>query len=148
MHRLLTPRTPAPAARLLAVLLLTCTLAACDSNDDDGGDLDGDLSVRVEGASGLTIFVSPTYVRGTSIDAESTSETIPSSGVFEMDLEDGAEGIQVDVTVDGGEDLTLQLLSDGDVIEEDTTPEPFDNPAFDTDVYTVQAGREIPFPGG
>ena len=136
----------------LCFLLVVGLLAVgCDSGGNNGGNpLDGDLSYEVEGSAQVSITEGFFYSTGDG-PCQSTQSNISSSLPIEVDLEpegDGCEGVDpsdfegVRVTVSqltGPMDVTLRLLSDGDVVEEATEPESFGG----GEAWIVEVG-EIP----
>lgn len=94
-------------------------------NGDDGASLDGDLSWRVEADPGveLTVTISRSYYDGSSVDFSTLRSYGIEEGSASGDLEDGDyEGYRLQASPFGGghtpSSVTLQLLSDGDVVEE------------------------------
>ncbi len=144
--------------RLLRIVSLALLVAAgllavgCDSGGSNGGGdpLDGDLSYEVEGSAQVSITESFFYSTGDG-PCQSTQSNISSSLPIEVDLEpedvgcDGVEpsefdGVQVTVSqLTGPMDVTLRLVSDGEVVEEATEPESFGG----GEAWIVEAG-EIP----
>ena len=113
---------------VLFIGLLACALTACDSGGDNSPGLDGDLSVRVEGPSGVGAGYSQSLFDDTGVDIDATNVTISDDGAWTKDLKtddlDGdLVGVQIEVTTSSEEGITLQLRSDGEVFKEDTDPE-------------------------
>lgn len=131
----------AHAARfLIAVLVvgvLSVGLVACDSGGDNGNPLDGDLRARIQGPSGLGLGYSQALFSDTGVDIDGTNVTIPDDGSWEKDLEDGPVGVELEATTAPGESVTLQLLSDGEVVKEDSSPEDLGGNAL----YSVEVGE-------
>lgn len=123
----------------LVLLALVVGLVSCGG---DGGPtspgLDGDIGAVIQGDAGATVNVSTTLFDGTEAESRSRPETIPQDGVLEIDLEDGHGGYQVAVVVESGTSLTLQLTSDGSVIDEDSSPE---DAGGGSEFYQVTAGE-------
>ncbi len=137
-----------PVALLLIFPLL---LLGCDSGGSNGGNpLDGDLSYEVDGSAQVSITESFFYSTGDG-PCQSTQSNVSSSLPIEVDLEpedvncDGVspsefDGVRVTVSqLTGSMDITLRLLSDGDVVTEATEPESFGG----AEAWIVEAG-EIP----
>ena len=143
MHRLyrLSP--------LALLLILPLLLLGCDSSGSNGGTpLDGDLSYEVEGSAQVSITESFFYSTGDGL-CQSTQSNVSSSLPIEVDLEpedvdcDGVDpsnfnGVRVTVSqLTGSMDITLRLLSDGDLVTEATEPESFGG----GDAWIVEAGE-------
>jgi hypothetical protein len=140
--------------RLLPVALLfifPLLLLGCDSSGSNGGNpLDGDLSYEVDGSAQVSITESFFYSTGDG-PCQSTQSNVSSSLPIEVDLEpedvncDGVspsefDGVRVTVSqLTGPMDVTLRLLSDGDVVTEATEPESFGG----AEAWVVEVG-EIP----
>lgn len=149
----------AHAARIVGSVLivgfLAIGLAACDSGGGNGGDpLDGDLTFRVEGGeTGTAIAVSKSFFYDTGdgvcqSSSATTGNVVPAegelspddAGTCDVDDPSNFDGVRVTVSPQiGSADLTLQLLSDGDVVDEATEPESFGG----GEAWVVEAG-EIP----
>jgi hypothetical protein len=128
LYRLL----PLPLLLILPLLLL-----GCDSSGSNGDNpLDGDLSYEVNGSAQVSITESFFYSTGDG-PCQSTQSNVSSSLPIKVDLEpddvdcDGVapsefDGVRVTVgQLTGSMDITLRLLSDGDVVTEATEPESF-----------------------
>ncbi|MFB6231975.1 MAG: hypothetical protein ABEL04_12565 [Salinibacter sp.] len=141
----------AHAARLviaaLIVGLLSVGLTACDSGGGGGNPLNGDLSVRIEGPSGLGIGYSQSLFEDTGVSVDGTNITLPDDGVWtkdlsKEDLEGELVGVRIEATTSSEEGITLQLLSDGEAFQKDTEPEQQGG----GNLYVVEAGNtETPF---
>lgn len=148
MRTLTSARHP---TRFLFIVLvagaLAISLTACDSGGGNGNPLDGDLSVRIEGPSGLGIGYSQSLFDDGGVDIDATNVTIPDDGAWTRDLStedlDGdLVGVRIEATTASEEGVTLQLLSDGEVFQEDTEPEDRSG----SELYVVEAGdTQTPF---
>ena len=102
------------------VIALTFGFTACESDEDDP--LAGDLSFEVEGPEGMTIQPSVETWDGSDFSGSSESATIPSSGLYTEDIDDGDyEGVRVNVspvTQEEPEFFVVRLISNEEVIEE------------------------------
>jgi len=136
---------------LALLLIFPLLLLGCDSGGSNGGNpLDGDLSYEVDGSAQVSITESFFYSTGDG-PCQSTQSNVSSSLPIEVDLEpedvncDGVslsefDGVRVTVSqLTGPMDVTLRLLSDGDVVTEATEPESFGG----AEAWVVEAG-EIP----
>lgn len=136
---------------LALFLLLSSALLSCDSGGNGGSALDGQLSIEVEGV-GAVVSVSESYFYATSDGlCQTSSSDIGTEVPIERDLgpdgtscdgvsPDDFNGIRVSVSLlSGSTDLTLRLLSDGEVVEEASDPESFGG----AEAWIVEAG-EIP----
>ena len=139
--------------QVFALAIFPLLLLGCDSGGSNGGSgnpLDGDLSYEVEGSAQVSITESYFYSTGDG-PCQSSQSNVSSSLPIEVDLEPeevGCEGVNpsdfdgVRVTVShltGSMDITLRLLSDGDLVEEATEAESFGG----GEAWIVKAG-EIP----
>lgn len=145
---------------LLVAFVLMISMSACDlfgSDDDDeesGASLDGDLTFRAESSSTLSINynVSYFYDGGTcqSGGASGIGESLPVeaelNGPSSTDCADNPgdfDGVQVTAIMNNANpdflSMTLQLRSDGDVIDEATDSENFGG----AETWIVEAG-EVP----
>jgi len=124
---------------LLPALLLAVTLLGCDSGGNGGGSLGDDVTLKVEGSSGTNVNWSTTFAYDTG-DGPCLSSTAGtgSSGAVPIDVTitpsssgscppDGTEptafeGVRISVATSGSADLTVQLFSNGDKIDETTEP--------------------------
>ena len=146
-----------PSIRLLHIVSLSLLVAAgllaigCDSGSDGGSPLDGQLSIEVDGGDAV-VSVSESYFYSTSDGlCQTSSSDIGTDVPIERDLgpdgtscdgvsPDDFNGVRVSVSLlSGSTDLTLRLLSDGEVVEEVTDPESFGG----GEAWIVEAG-EIP----
>ena len=95
------------------------TLLGCDSGGSDGL---GDFAVRAStGANVSSVPVAISYFSEGSISAASASIPLGSDGTGTTDLRDDASGVTVTlIQVGAGFTVTLQLLSDGEVVDEAT----------------------------
>lgn len=126
---------------LLPALLLAVTLLGCDSGGNGGGGgLGDDVTLRVEGSEGTTVTWSTSFAYNTgdglclsATTGTGSSGTVPidetitpsSSGSCPPEGTDPTdfEGVRISVAVSGGSaDLTVQLLSNGNQIDETTEP--------------------------
>ncbi len=128
--------------RSLSILILTfvsLSILACGTDSDPGASLDGDLSYEVQGAEGEEVMISKTTYDGDEVRFETvTSVTVPAEG----DLENGNyEGYQLQASPFGEEtpDITLRLLSDGEVLGETSSP-------TENGVFLVEVGEMPEFP--
>lgn len=125
---------------IISTVVLTLLVSGCGIFGSDEASLDGDLSYEVEGSEGDTVFLSKNSYIGTSAAFETlTTVQIPASGVVSGDLEDGNyDGYQLQASPYGDNNLsiTLRLLSDGDVLGEEDTPN-------EHGIYVVEVG-DIP----
>lgn len=103
---------------LLVVVSLGLLVAGCDSSSDRTP-ISGDIAYRVEAASGVTFRRSTNYHTEQTIESESSTETIPGSGVFEGDLRDGVVGIEV--TIREASNARLELLIDDNAVRSSQT---------------------------
>jgi hypothetical protein len=141
------------AFQVLALAIFPLLLLGCDSGGSNGGSgnpLDGDLSYEVDGSAQVSITESFFYSTGDG-PCQSTQSNISSSLPIEVDLApedvncDGVspsefDGVRVTVSqLTGSMDITLRLLSDGDLVAEATEPESFGG----GEAWIVEAG-EIP----
>jgi hypothetical protein len=141
---------PLPLTLLFIFPLL---LLGCDSGGSNGGSgnpLDGDLSYEVDGSAQVSITESFFYSTGDG-PCQSTQSNVSSSLPIEVNLEpedvncDGVspsefDGVRVTVSqLTGSTDITLRLLSDGDLVTEATEPESFGG----GEAWIVKAG-DIP----
>lgn len=150
---------PRIALRLLPGLLLAVTLVGCDSGGGGGGGgLGDDVTLKVEGSSGTSVSWTPSFAYGTGdevcISATvglGTGGTVPidetitpnPEGSCPPDSTDASnfDGVQVNVTLSGSEDLTVQLISNGNEIDETTEPSRMDSSQTGTvTTYTVEGG--------
>jgi len=115
----LTPLRSSHWAGIAPLLVLVLTLLGCDSGGSDGL---GDLAVRAStGADVSSVPVAISYFSEGSISAASASIPLGSGGTGTTDLRDDASGITVTlIQVGAGFTVTLQLLSDGEVVDEAT----------------------------
>lgn len=129
------------ALRLALGCVLTLVLVGCGLFGSDDNPLDGNLTYEVEGPSEGQVFVSQTYFytnEGCEASRSST-ENLPLEGTLdpEQTSEDGEstctdvelsnfDGVRVSVTFppSPGESssITVKLYSDGDLIDDATTP--------------------------
>jgi len=142
LYRLL----PVTLLFILPLLLLGCDRGG--SNGGSGNPLDGDLSYDVDGSAQVSITESFFYSTGDGL-CQSTQSNVSSSLPIEVDLEpedvdcDGVDpsnfnGVRVTVSqLTGSMDITLRLLSDGDLVTEATEPESFGG----GDAWIVEAGE-------
>jgi hypothetical protein len=121
--------------------MFAVTFAACGTDSDDGSSasLNGDLSFEVESSSAVDVLISRNYFDGSSIDFQLVeSEPFPEGGgTISGDLEDGDyEAYQLAASLQGGvsADLTLRLISDGEVLGETSE-------ANSDGIYVVQVGE-------
>lgn len=146
-----------PSTCLLRIVSLSLLVAAgllavgCDSGGDGGSPLNGQLSIEIDGGD-AAVSVSESYFYSTS---DGVCQTTRSDFGMDLPIEqdlgpdetscDGVSpgdfnGVRVSVSlVSGSTDLTLRLLSDGDVVEETTEREDFGG----GEAWVVEAG-EIP----
>ena len=102
------------------LLVSVIILSACSSDSGNEASLDGDLRYQVEGPEVASILIS--YNAYTQSEAEFEmlyTITLNSSGEAEGDLPDGDyTGFQLQASAFGDQvpDITLTLLSDGDVL--------------------------------
>lgn len=144
------------ACRLLLGLLLAATLVGCDSgggNGGNGGPLSGNLTYEVDGPDGATIGVSEQYfwVQNGNPDcfaSRSTNKSVPVDEELGVDnvsncdrATDDFDGLRVSVTPNSDVDLTVRILSDGDVLEE--TSETTEQNGFES--YRVSVGETFDF---
>lgn len=120
----------------LVAFILMFVLPACDSGGE-APTIDGDLAVSIEGppnteAQMTTVF----FDEGERGNESETDITVPSSGEFEQDIEDGHDGVRVRVQVSQGTALVLTLLSNGAVFAQDDRPESL----LDQALYEVEVG--------
>lgn len=140
------------AFRLLPGLLLAVTLLGCDSGGGGGnGDpLSGNLTYEVDGPNGATVGVSEEYfwVQNGNPDcfaSRSTNKSVPVDEELGVDnvsncdrATDDFDGLRVSVSPsDSDVDLTVRILSDGDVIKE--TSETTEQNGFES--YRVSVGE-------
>lgn len=139
----MTPRRSSRLGVLLVLLVSMGVLPGC-GDDATGPDLSGDVAAVVEGDPGETIGLSIAYFDADGLDASATNATIPDDGSLERDLEDGHDGVRIDVSVIEGVDLTVRLTGGGAVLDESSTP---DQVQDGTAIYTVEAGdvQELDF---
>ena len=152
-----------PSIRLLHIVSLSLLVATgllavgCDSggdNDDSGASLDGDLTFRAESSSSISINYAVMYFYdgGTcqSSGANEFGEDVPVEAALDGPSStncDGEpsdfDGVQITATMNNANpdflSMTLQLRSDGDVIDEATDSENFGG----TETWIVEAG-EVP----
>lgn len=109
----------------LIVFLMTSVTGCGLFGDDDH--LDGNLTVEVEAPAGTSIQFTTETWDGESYEGNSETVSIPDSEVLEEDIEDGNyEGVRAQVSYGFGDDpdyLVLRLLSDGEEIDETSSPE-------------------------
>jgi hypothetical protein len=145
------------ALRLLPALLLAVTLAGCDSggsNGGGGGALSGTLTYEVDGPSGEPIGVSEEFFwtqdgnpdcfanRSTNKSTPVEGEELSVSSVSNCDRDpDDFDGVRITVTPSNDVDLTVRILSDGDVVEE--TSETTDLDGFQG--YRISIGETFDF---
>lgn len=127
------------ALLLLPGLLLAVTLVGCDSGGGGGGGLGDEVTLKVEGSSGTSVSWSPSFAYGSGSDgcisataSTSLSGTVPidetitptSDGSCPPDGTDASDfdGVQVNVSLSGSDDLTVQLFSNGNKIDETSEP--------------------------
>lgn len=134
--------------QFILIVVLGVSLSACGlfgSDDDSGASLGGDLSWRVEGQEGLTVQISRGYYDGSSFNFSTVESADLSGGSASGDLEDGDyTGYQLQASPYGGSSsasLTLQLLSDGDVLEE--TSEPNENGIWMVEVGEMPSSEDF-----
>lgn len=111
--------------RLLGVFAIAVLVLGCDRNGDDGPSLQGDLSYRVEGEEGLTVQITKESWDGETYNAATVESVELSGGSASGNLENGDyEGYRLQASSSGGasSSLTLQLLSDGEVLGETSEP--------------------------
>lgn len=142
---------------LLPVLLLAFTLLGCDSGGNGGGgNLGDDVTLKVEGSSENRVSWTPTFAYGTGNDACISSST-GTGNIGEVPIDetitpssDGScppdgtaatdfDGVRVTVSVTGSADLTVQLFSNGNKIDETTEP----SQTGTVTTYAVEGG-EVP----
>ena len=121
---------------IIAILtIIVFALAGC-GDDDSSASLDGDLSFRITGESDIPFFVSGA---GFSENGASQSgNTVFPPFPKDSDLDNGDfEGYRLTASPQGtgssDPDITLILLSDGDVIEETSNPD-------DNGTYGIEVG--------
>ena len=124
----------------LPALLLAFTLLGCDSGGNGGGgNLGDDVTLKVEGSSETRVSWTSTFAYGTGNDlctsirtGTSNTGTVPidetitpsSDGSCPPDGTDATDfdGVRVTVSITGSADLTVQLFSNGNKIDETTEP--------------------------
>lgn len=125
---------------ILTICLLGLVVSACSSDSGSNVSLDGDLRYLVEGPEGETVYLSYNSYTSDGGTFETIGEvTTSSSGTAEGDLEDGNyTGYQLSASPVGDDspDITLKLLSDGEVLGETSE-------ANSDGIFTVEVG-EIP----
>lgn len=108
------------------IVFLMTAITGCGLFGDDDH-LDGNLTVEVEAPAGTSIQFTTETWDGESYDGSSETVSIPDSEMLEEDIENGNyEGVRAQVSYGfrGEPDyLVLRLLSDGEVIDETSTPE-------------------------
>jgi len=143
---------------LLVAFVLMISMSACDlfgsDDDDSGASLDGDLTFRAESNSTLSINYNVFYFYdgGTcqSSGASGIGEALPveaelngPSGTDCADNPGDFDGVQVTAIMNNANpdflSMTLQLRSDGEVIDEAADPENFGG----AQTWIVEAG-EVP----
>lgn len=137
--------------QLLPLVLLATLLIGCDSGGNSDDPLAGNVSYQLEGGS-AQVSVSESYFYSTGDGfCQATRAHTSSSLPIEVDAEpeevncEGVEpgnydGVRVTVShLTGSMDLTLTLLSDGEVIDEASEPTSFGG----GEAWIVEAG-EIP----
>lgn len=111
------------STRLLLVPLLLfglTVLPACDSNDNGGNSINGDVAVSVDGPDETRVGLTIEYHDSDGIEGTGENITLDGSEIT-RDLEDGHAGYRVTASPNPTTaSLTLQLLNDGNVVEEDT----------------------------
>ncbi|MDZ7716178.1 MAG: hypothetical protein U5J95_08205 [Balneolaceae bacterium] len=114
--------------------------ASCGSSSGGGeASLDGDLTYEVVGTPGESVQLSQSNYDGNTFNFETLEAIqIPQSGNASGDLPDGDyEGYQLQASPFGGDiqNLTLRLLSDGEVLGETSEPDP------NSGVWIVEVGN-------
>ncbi len=115
--------------KLLTITLIISVvtlLTACDSSSsNDIENLDGQLTVEVQGPPGQSFFFSYQTWDGEELEVGTSTNQIPDDGVFSTPLDPGNyEGVEVRTEFFGDEtpDVILRLLNEGDVVGETNTP--------------------------
>ena len=120
---------------IIAILtIIVFALAGCGDDSSNADKLDGDLSFEVTGESGIDLVISVTEATDNSASFSTVDNvTTPAEG----DLDDGdfkGYVLQASPVGLGDEpDITLKLLSDGDVVEETSS-------ATDDGVFLIEIG--------
>ncbi len=116
--------------KLLTVTLifsLAALFTACDtSSSGDSDNLDGELTVEMQGPPGTSFMFSYQTWDGEEFEVGASGRQIPESGVFTTDLDSGSYvGVEVRAEFMGDEspDAVLRLLNDEDIVGESDTPE-------------------------
>ena len=104
------------------VSIIVLVLAGCGDDSSNSASLDGDLSFEIKGETSIAFFVRKTEFNGNNINSEEVNNLVipPAEG----DLQDGDfDGYILEATpfARGEGDVTLMLLSDGDVLKETST---------------------------
>lgn len=120
---------------MVALIIFSISLMGCGSGSGSGaGSLDGDLSYVVEGDEGEEMVISKTTYDGEEVQFSTVENvTVPAEG----DLADGDyEGFVLQASPFGGgsPDVTLKLLSDGEVLGKTSSPD-------EHGVFTVEVGN-------
>lgn len=119
---------------LVVLVIFSISIMGCGSGSGSGSKLDGDLSYVVEGDQGAEMVISKTTYDGDEVNFSTVENiTVPAEG----DLQDGDyKGFVLQASPFGGgsPNITLQLLSDGNVIGETSSPN-------ENGVYLVEVGN-------
>ena len=125
--------------RFISVITILLTagfiLSAC--SDDTSDPLAGDLSFQLEGEPGVSAFMAVSNSQGMTFDGQTIgSREIPEDGFYSEDLENGDyDAFQISASIaDTDVDFTLRLISDGDILDETSSPN-------EDGIYIVQEGE-------